>query len=151
MSGRSRAYSDVTRAQPPAAAGVLLPLSLGGPPFLVLARVSVSGVLSDDDRRRVVAVGAQGPAGRFVGEDGAAGAELVDQGCGTVRAGQLRQAAVCPVRFPGGDGEQDGDGGQVREDLVLPHVGVRGSSRFWAGSAGVAVAAPVSGLAIGPR
>src|SRR5690349_20311709 len=37
-------------------------LSLGGPPFSVLARVSVGGVLADDDRRRVVAAGVQGPA-----------------------------------------------------------------------------------------
>ena len=97
-----------------------------------------------------MAGGAQGTAVRVVGEDGAVGAELVDQGCCAVRAGQLRRAAVRPGGFAGGAGEQDGDGGQVREDLVLSHVGVRGASGFWAGSAGVAVAAPVGGLAVGP-
>jgi hypothetical protein len=104
---------------------LFLSVPLGGPPsFPVLARVSVSGVRADGDRRRVVTAGAERPACRVVGEDGAAGVELVDQGCGIIRAGQLCQAAVCPVRFTGGAGEQDGEGGQVREDLVLPHVGV---------------------------
>ena len=48
-------------------------LFLGGPPLSVLARVSVSGVLADDDRRRVVAAGVQGPAIRIVSEDDAIG------------------------------------------------------------------------------
>jgi hypothetical protein len=63
---------------------------LGGPPFLVLARVSVGGVRADGDRRRVVTAGTERPACRVVGQDGAAGAELADQGSGIIRAGQLR-------------------------------------------------------------
>jgi len=53
-------------------------------------------------------------ADRIVDEDGAAGAELVDQGCRTVRAGQLGWAAVPAGRGRGRAGEQDGDSGQVR-------------------------------------
>jgi len=49
----------------------------------------VSVVPADGDGRRVVTAGAQGPADRIVDEGGAAGAELVDQGCRTVRAGHL--------------------------------------------------------------
>ena len=55
--------------------GCSFPLPLGSPPFPVLARVSFSGGRADGDRRRVVTAGAQGLAGRFVGEDGAVGAQ----------------------------------------------------------------------------
>jgi hypothetical protein len=60
------------------------------------------GVRVDGDRRRVVTTDAPGPAGRVVGENGAVGTELVDQGRGIIRAGQLRQTGFCPVRFPAG-------------------------------------------------
>jgi hypothetical protein len=101
-------------------------------------------VLADGDRRRVVGTGAQGPAVWVVGEDDAADAELVDQGCCIGLAGYLSEAAVPAAGFPGRAGEQDGKGGQVRQDLVLAHVGVPGLSWFWAGGASVAVAAATS-------
>ena len=114
MSGRSRACSDVTRAQPRAAASVLFSLSLGGPPFPAVARVSASGILTDDDRRRVVTPGAERPVVRVMGEDNAVGAQLVDQHRCTGRAGHLSNAAAPPSRSPGRPGEQDAEGGQVR-------------------------------------
>jgi hypothetical protein len=46
-------------------------------------------VLADGDGQHVVVTGAQGPLVRVVSEEDSAGAELVDQGCRTVRAGQL--------------------------------------------------------------
>ncbi len=49
--------------------------SLGWPPFLVV--VWVSAVLADRDGRRVLVTGAQGLVARVVGEDDAAGAQLV--------------------------------------------------------------------------
>src|SRR5580658_9885900 len=147
MSGRSRACSDVTRAQPPAAAGALCLLLPWRPSFLL----GLVSVFLADDYRRVLVTGAQGPVVRVIGEDDAADAELVDQVCCTVRAGHLAGTGVRAAQFADAAGEQDGDGGQVRQDLVLAHVGVRWSSRFWAGGAGVAVAAPVGGLAVGPR
>ena len=48
-------------------------------------------------------------------------------------------------------GEEDGERGQVREDLVFADVGVLRPVRVRASDAGVAVAAPVGGPAIGPR
>jgi|SRR5580704_11265373 hypothetical protein len=112
MSGRSRVCSIVTRAQPPAVAGALfLRFSLGGPPLSVLARVSVSGVLADDDRRRVVAAGVQGPIIRVVSEDDAIGAQPVDQHGPVRRAGHLSGSAALRSGYPGRRGEQDGDSG----------------------------------------
>jgi len=98
-----------------------------------------------------VAADAECPVFRVVGEDGAVGAELVDQGCRAVRAGQLHQAEVPAGRSPGRGCKQDGDSGQVRENLVLPHVRVREPPRFRAGSAGVSVAAPAGEPAVIPR
>lgn len=88
--------------------------------------MSVTGGYADGDGRRVVAASAQGLAVWVVGEDGAVRAKLVDQGCCIVRAGQLRQAAVPASRSPGRACEQDGEGGQVRQDLVLADIGVLG-------------------------
>ena len=45
---------------------------------------------------------------------------------------------------------QDGQGGQPGQDLVLADVQVLRPARAGAGGAGVAVAAPVGGLAVGP-
>ena len=56
----------------------------------------------------------------------------------------LSEAAVPAAGFPGRADEQDGKGGQVRQDLVLAHVGVPGLSWFWAGGASVAVTAATS-------
>ena len=69
--------------------------------------------------------GAQGPAIRVVAQDGAVGAQLVDERCRAVRAGQLRPAAAPSDGPPGMAGEEDGECGQVREeDLVFADVGV---------------------------
>ena len=124
---------------------------LGGPPFPAVARVSASGICTDDDRRRVVPPGAERSVVRVIGDDNAVGAQLVDQHGRTSGAGHLGNGAAPRSGFPGRAGEQDGKGGQVREDLVFADVGVRGPSRFLACGAGVAVAAPVGGLAVGPR
>ena len=94
--------------------------------------------------------GAQGPVVRVLGEDDADGAQLVDQVCRNRRSGHLGRTAVPAAGFPGRVGEQDADSGQVRKDLVLAQVGVPGPSWFWADGSGVAVAAPVGGLAVGP-
>ena len=48
------------------------------------------------------------------------------------------------------DAEEDGQGGQAGKDLVLADVGVPGPGGVRPGGAGVAVAAPVGGLAVGP-
>ena len=68
--------------------------------------------------------GAQGPAIGVVGEDGAIGAQLVDERCRVGGAGQLCPAAASSGGCPGRRGEQDGEGGQVRQDLVLADVSV---------------------------
>ena len=81
-------------------------LPLASPPFPVLARVSFGGGRADGDRRCVVTVGAQGPAGRVVGEDGAVGAQLVDQRGRTGGAGQRGGSAARPAGFPGITGER---------------------------------------------
>jgi hypothetical protein len=73
-------------------------LGRGGCCLLLAGRppipVRLSAVLADGEGQRVAAVGAQGPAARIAGADGAADAELADQGCRTVRAGQLSQSSV---------------------------------------------------------
>ena len=94
--------------------------------------------------------GAQGPAIRVVGQDGAVGAQPVDQRGRTGGAGQLSGSAARPAGFPGITCEQDGDSGQVREDLVLADISVLRPVRIRAGGAGVAVAAPVGGLPVRP-
>ena len=124
MSCRFRACSIVTRAQPPAAASALFLSSLGGPPFPAVARVSASGIRTDDDRRRVVTPGAERPVVRVIGQDNAIGAQLVDQHRRTGRAGHRSNAVAPRSRCPGGPGEQDAEGGQVRQDLVLADVSV---------------------------
>ena len=73
---------------------------------------------------RVEAVSAQGPVIRVVGEDGAVRTELVDERCRVGRPGQLRPDAAPAGGLPGGADQQDGQGGQVRQDLVLADIGV---------------------------
>jgi hypothetical protein len=120
--------------------------SLGDPPFPVLARAGISGARANDGRR-VLTAGAQGPGIGVVGEDDAAGAEPVDQGRRIARRGDGHAAfPVCRIVTD----EKDGEGGQVRQDLVLTDVGVLRPVRVGDGGAGVAVAAPVRGPAIGP-
>ena len=48
------------------------------------------------------------------------------------------------------DAEEEGQGGQAGQDLVLADVGVPWAGGVRPGGAGVAMAAPVSGLAVGP-
>src|SRR6266496_2828435 len=98
MTGCFRACGNDTRARPPAAAGALFPSSRWA---VLLSVVPVSVVLADGDGWRVVAAGAQGLVLRVVGQDDAFGAELVDQGCRTVRASHLSQAAVPVTGCPG--------------------------------------------------
>jgi len=66
LNPHERPFTGMLDCHPRSASGLgrcsVFSLSLGGPPLCVLARVSVSGVLADDDRRRVVAAGVQGPA-----------------------------------------------------------------------------------------
>jgi len=47
--------------------------------FPAVARVSASGIRTDDDRRRVVTSGAERPVVRVIGEDNVIGAQLADQ------------------------------------------------------------------------
>src|SRR6266487_6451527 len=83
LNPHERPFAGMLDRHPRSASGrggcSLSPLFLGGPPLPVLARVIVSGVLADDDRRRVVSAGVQGPAIRVIGEDDAIGAQPVDQ------------------------------------------------------------------------
>jgi hypothetical protein len=74
------------------------------------------------------------------GEDDPHGPQLVDQACCLTWAGDLGGAAGRRLIAA----EVDGDGGQVREDLVLANVGVLRPRGIGACGAGVAVAAPVS-------
>ena len=108
----------------------------------------LSAVLACGDRDGVVAAGADGAGVRVVGEDGTRAAQLVDQaisgvsrGSDVYRAGFVHRATV---------GEEDGQSGQVRQDLVFTDVGVFRLSGAGRGGAGVAVTAPVGGLAVGP-
>ena len=94
--------------------------------------------------------GAQGPAIGVVGEDGAIGAKLVDERCRVGGAGQLCPAAASSGGCPGRRGEQDGEGGQVWQDLVFADIGVLRAGGIGDGGAGVAVAAPVGSPAVGP-
>ena len=73
----------------------------------------MSVILADGDGRRVVVADAQGPVLRVVYEDGAVGAELVDQSCRIRRSGQLGRIAVPVAQFADAAVEQDGEGGQV--------------------------------------
>jgi hypothetical protein len=59
------------------------------------------------------------------------GAQLADQDSRTGWARHLSQTPVPAGQGPGRVGEQDGDRGQAREDLVLAHVGVPRPSCFW--------------------
>jgi hypothetical protein len=94
---------------------------------------------------------AQGKIARVVGEDDTVGAEPVDQGCRIGRAGHLYETEVPAARFPGRAREQESESGQVRQNLVLAHARGLRPAGVRAGGTGVAVAAPVGGLPVGPR
>src|SRR5512146_825876 len=103
-----RAYGIVTPVQPAAAAGALSAFLPSRAVVLV-----VSAVLAYGDCRDVSVAGAEGPGVRVVGEDDARSPQLVDQarcltGCDDLHgAARWRLIAV----------EEDGQGGQVRQDL----------------------------------
>jgi hypothetical protein len=107
----------------------------------------VSAVPAHGDRDGVVATGADGQRVRVVGEDDTRGPQLVDQASGLGRGGEL-PGAVAVRRAAAG--KKDGDSGQVGQDLVFTDVGVSRLSGAGRGGAGVAVAAPVGGLAVRP-
>ena len=92
----------------------------GRPPSLV----PMSAVIADGYRRRVLAAGAQGPVIGVVGENDAIGAQLVDQSGRIIRSGQMRCTAAAAARCAGIADEQDADGGQVQQDLVLADIGI---------------------------
>jgi hypothetical protein len=70
---------------------------------------------------------------------------------GPVRgAGHLSGSAALRSGYPGRRGEQNAEGGQVRQDLVLADISVLRPRGIGDGRAGVPVAAPVGGPAIGP-
>jgi hypothetical protein len=117
--------------------------SLGGPPFLVPVSVALA-----DGHCCIVVTGAQGSVVRVIGEDDAADAELVDQGCRVGGTGHLARAAFPAAQFADVAGEQDADSGQVRQDLVLAHVRVLRPARIWAGGARVTVTAAVGRVPI---
>jgi hypothetical protein len=90
---------------------------------------------------RAVVAAADGVRIGVVGEGDACGPQLVDQVRGL--AGCVDLCCV-GVFWRAAARQEDGQGGQVRQDLVFPDVGVPGPSRVWAGGAGVAMAAPVA-------
>ena len=119
---------------------------LGGPPLPGPVLV----VFGDDDRWRVAATGTHGLLIRVIGQDRACCAQLVDQVCGAGRAGQLSLAPVARFGFAAVACEEDGDGGQVRQDLVP-----RARRCSWAGRdrgrwRWSSRPAPVRGPAVGP-
>jgi hypothetical protein len=98
------------------------------------------------EMRHAVA-GADGPGVRVVGKGDACAAQLVDQACCLAWGGDLQGAVMQRLIVAA---EEDGQGGQMRQDLVLTDIGVLRPTWFRTGGAGVAVAAPVGGPA-GPR
>lgn len=107
----------------------------------------MSMILGRGDRDGVVAIEADRSGVRVVGEDGARSSQLVDEVRGLGGAGGLHGATV--VRHGVVSGE-DGQGGQVRQDLIFADVGVLRLAGSRAGGAGAAMAAPVSGPPVGP-
>ena len=147
MSCRFRACSIVTRAQPPVA--VVAVFSVRRVSFLrILVSRAKSAVVADGDGDVVLA--AESPLVRVVGEDAAHGAQAVDQIRGLRRGGHLRNVLPAAGRCLAGPAQEDGDGRQVGEDLVPADVGVLRPAGAGSGGAGVAVAAPVGGPAVGP-
>ena len=119
---------------------------LGGPPLTGPVLV----VFGDDDRWRVAVTGAHGLLVRVIGQHCAC---LHAAGQSGLRCSPGRSAEPGPVarvRVRGVTGEEDGQGGQVRQDLILANVGVLRPGRIGDRGAGVAVPAPVRGPAIGP-
>src|SRR6266566_238250 len=108
---------------------------------------AVSPVPAHGDYDGAAAAGAESPGVQVIGECDARGPQLVDQACDIGGSGEPYGAVALRPAFAD---EEDGHGGQVRQDPVLPHIGVLRPGGIGAGGAGVAVTAPVSGLAVGP-
>ena len=135
------------RARPSAAVGALAASPPPPPlPFRAVVPV-VSAVLAYGDPHAVPAAGADGPRVRVVGESDACGPQLIDQACRLTRSGDLQSAVR---QRPIVATEEDGKGGQVRQNLILTDIGVLWPAGARAGGAGVAVAAPVGRLAVRP-
>jgi hypothetical protein len=98
------------------------------------------------DGDNLAGVCAQCPVPRVVGERGAGDSQVVDQfrGLGWSRD-PLSLAPGIPVAS-----EQDRQGRQVAQDLVLANIDVLRPARIGPGGAGVAVPASVGGPAAGP-
>jgi len=106
-------------------------------------------VFGDENRWRVAVTGAHGLLVRVIGRHCASCTQPVDHGRGAGRAGQLSQSPVARI-LPRITGEEDGQGSQVRQDLILANVGVLRPGGIGDRGAGVAVSAPVRGPAVGP-
>ena len=107
----------------------------------------VSAIPAQRDRHAVPAGHADGLGVRVVDESCAHGPQLVDQVCGLARRGDLSGAVVF---WRAVARQEDGQGGQVGQDLVLADMGVLRPAWVRVSGAGVAVAAPVGRLAVGP-
>jgi hypothetical protein len=96
--------------------------------------------------------GAAGSCGRVVGEGDPAVAHVPDHIlCSGLGPGVGSAARAQPAAGGGlGAGQQEVQHGEVRQDAVLPDAGVLRPGRIGRGGAGVAVAAPVGGIAVGP-
>ncbi len=117
MTGRSQVCGTITRARPLAAAGAS---TVCLPPFLAVAP-AVSPVPAHGDYDGAAAAGAESPGVRVIGKCDARSPQLVDQACYIGGSGQLYGAVALRRAFAG---EEDGHGGQVRQDPALPHIGV---------------------------
>jgi hypothetical protein len=93
----------------------------------------------------------QGSGGWIISEGDQALAQVPDHILGTGLIPDVDAAAAAPPPLSSGRlGEQQVQGGQVQQDPVLTDVGVLEPARAAPAGGGVAVAAPVGGLAVGP-
>ena len=94
----------------------------------------------------------RGAGGWIIGEGDLAVAQVSDHILGTGLVPDVGAAAGAPSPlWCGRLGELQVQGAQVRQDPVLADVGVLKPARAARAGGGVAVAAPVGGLAVGPR
>ena len=110
------------------------------PPFPGCCSGGWSAVAADGDRDGVAAASADGLRVRVVGDGDTVVPQLADQARDLSGGGDLHDAVVVLSLVPG---EDDGQGGQVREDLVLADIGVPGPAGFggvaalvWPGGSG---------------
>src|SRR6516165_2316676 len=100
----------------------------------------MSVAAADGDGCGVLGVCAQGPLLGIVGECAASGSQVVDQFGGVRGTGELAGLAEMVLGVLA-VGEQDGKGGQVGQDLVLPDIDVLRPGGVGLGGAWVSVAA----------